>query len=98
MVNILWLVIIISKGQPENLEPSATTDEVEAGHLTVSSETRVDINSGEENIVQYFNVDDNDNSNESSGQSGDTEQFQPSRLSPAPVTRSRPPPPLPLRK
>ena len=85
-------------GQPENLEPSATTaiDEVEAGHLTVSSETRVDINSGEANIVQYFNVDDN--SNESSGQSGDTEQFQPSRLSPAPVTRSRPQPPLPPRK
>ena len=53
MVNILWWVIIISKGQPENLEPSATTDEVEAGLLTVSSETRVDINSGEK-LGEYF--------------------------------------------
>ena len=69
--NILWWVIIISQGQPENLKPSTATDEVEAGLLTVSSETRVDINSGEENIVQYFNVDDN--SNDSSGQSGNTE-------------------------
>ena len=79
----LFLLNYIS-GQPEELEPAATSDKEERllavtsvdtnssekmgqYFMTVISETRVNTNSGETKIIQYFNVDDY---NYFSGQSG----------------------------